>query len=373
MTPSLQSASFNVEAAVSRVRAASSVPDPKFELEAEDFSSSGSELPVVTFSISQLIELGGKRRARKLLAESERELARIDANLAAVEIRNLVRVRYAEAVAGQSNAHATKAAVELAQAVVDVISLQVAEGERPRVDLTRAEIVLAEAEMEKRQTDFSKEAAFFSLSTLWGTTPEFEAVAEFQPQQEVLDLAGLMVKMEGGVLSGIWNSELEVTRSHLAIEKSLRIPDLIFSAGYRKYDATGSKTAVAKLSLVIPIFNGNRANVLAAQHQVFSATANRMAAIQEARAALTQAHRGFSSRNVEVNTLKEEILPKAESVAQLMKEGYQEGKFSLLELLEAQKTLAFARARYHEAIKEYQISASELARLIEPATTSTIQ
>lgn len=369
--PGIRGASANLDAALAYERVASKLPDPRLELESEDLSSSGPEIPIYTFSLIQLIELGGKRGARREVATRKHALAQIEAARTLTDIRSKVHIRYAEAVARQSSARASQASLELARATVEAISVKVDVGERPFIDLARAQIAFADATIEYRQAELDKNAAFSHLASLWGSIPEFSVVSETQPFQEVLDLSSLLELLNSSALSQSWEAELAIIRSQLAVEASQRVPDITLSTGLRKYETTGSKTAVVKLSLAIPLFNGNRARTAAARFQVFGAEAYRDEVSQLARIQVIEAHRKASSINVEVAVLKDEILPKAETVAALMKEGYQEGKFSLLELLDAQYVLARSRARLANAILEYQISTAELARLIEPATFST--
>jgi cobalt-zinc-cadmium efflux system outer membrane protein len=55
-------------------------------------------------------------------------------------------------------------------------------------------------------------------------------------------------------------------------------------------------------------------------------------------------------------------------VASLVEEGYSAGKFSLLELLDAQRALATARMRFHAAVRDYHGATAAIYRLTAPAT-----
>ncbi len=65
----------------------------------------------------------------------------------------------------------------------------------------------------------------------------------------------------------------------------------------------------------------------------------------------------------EAQALKNEVLREAESAYESIFEGYREGKFSLLDVLDAQRTVFDADSQYVQALKSYHFSLADVERL----------
>ena len=64
--------------------------------------------------------------------------------------------------------------------------------------------------------------------------------------------------------------------------------------------------------------------------------------------------------------LRNKILPTAQKAFRVAKSGYEKGKFPYLEVLDAQRTLFDARARYHTALKQYHIARANIELITTP-------
>jgi cobalt-zinc-cadmium efflux system outer membrane protein len=76
------------------------------------------------------------------------------------------------------------------------------------------------------------------------------------------------------------------------------------------------------------------------------------------------------STQAEIQTLRSEILPGAESAWQAAVTGFELGKFSFLETLDAQRTLLQARAQYLRALSELYRTTSDIDRLLGSSSSS---
>ncbi|HMY61289.1 MAG TPA: TolC family protein, partial [Nitrosomonas sp.] len=66
----------------------------------------------------------------------------------------------------------------------------------------------------------------------------------------------------------------------------------------------------------------------------------------------------------EINILRNEILPGAKSAFNVMRRGYELGKFGLLELLDSQRVLFQNQLLYVRALANYQRLMNDIERLI---------
>ena len=66
----------------------------------------------------------------------------------------------------------------------------------------------------------------------------------------------------------------------------------------------------------------------------------------------------------EVTTLKNEILPDAEKAFKMIKEGSMRGRFTMLDVLDAERTFFQMQSQYIRAITDFQIAKIEIEHLI---------
>ncbi|MEP0547690.1 MAG: TolC family protein [Rhodothermales bacterium] len=362
-SPHLRAARLELEAREALARQAGRFSNPVLDAEAENIGATGPEQGVVTVALAQLVELGGDRAARRRLATREADLAAADLALARTERSALARSRYAEAVAAQARLGLALASAHLTRATLVATAEQVEAGDRSPVDETRAEVALAIAQAEATQAQAERTAAFVRLAALWTESPDFDAVAALPPPEPVPAFDVLAGPLRQSAALAVWDVETARREVAVDLEKARRIPDVTVSAGYRRFTATGGGAAVVGLAVPLPVFDRNGGAVAAARARLQAADAEREVALVEARSALAEAHGALTASFAEATAFRIEVLPRAEDVAARIEEGYEAGKFSLLDVLDAQRTLAAARVRYADALAAYHTAAADVERL----------
>ena len=118
------------------------------------------------------------------------------------------------------------------------------------------------------------------------------------------------------------------------------------------------------LSLELPIFDQNRAQIARAEYLRDFARANEDALLlevmQETRSALRRVQTAWTL----AADYRDKFLPLVQNNLELAREAYRGGKLSLLAVLEAQKSLLAARARYLEALRDGAVALTELERAV---------
>ena len=69
--------------------------------------------------------------------------------------------------------------------------------------------------------------------------------------------------------------------------------------------------------------------------------------------------------------MRYDVVPAAELAYGAAREGYREGKFGFLEVLDAQRTLFEAKGQYIDALSEYHAARADTERLIGQPLHST--
>jgi cobalt-zinc-cadmium efflux system outer membrane protein len=142
------------------------------------------------------------------------------------------------------------------------------------------------------------------------------------------------------------------------------VPDLELSAGYRSLPETGDRTWLLGLSLPLPLFDRNQGALAEAQALVSRSEADVRRQEIELDSRLAGAFTTTGLARERALTLRERILPAAESAFQEIKAGYERGRFSYVDLLEARRAWAESRQAEVEARLQYHLALAETEFLL---------
>lgn len=370
-SPELIALAAAARAAQEALRQAKAFANPELGLEAEDF---GGTLPANapsqrTFSISQRIEWPGKRSARVDAAQravllAAREIERRRRDLLAEADR-----RFAEILGAQERLAIAEENVETAREVTAAVSALVAAGEVSPIEEARAQSDEALAVIDRSEAERKVELARRALAQLWGeghiSAPA--AVGRFAETTDVPDLDAALAAVADLPDFAHWDAQIMRQEALYTLAKRQNLPDLALSIGTRSYGGSGERAYVAGIAVPIPLwtqFAGARAEASARVDQVKH---ERRAEEARIRVALVAAHRIVTQAIDEARSLRQDVLPRALTVYEALNEGYRRGKFRLLDLIEARRTLAQTRVRYVDAQVRLSVADAELRRLLPAA------
>lgn len=340
-------------------------PNPEVGVEAENLGGQGDykgfDSAEITYGLTQMIELGGKRSARKQAADKDYEIAGYNYESARLDITRDVTIAYAEAVAAQEEVAIAEEQKKLASDIFDSVSRRVDAAAEPLIQRSKAEVARASADIAFNNAVRELETAKKKLSSLWGATNEsyrldssaFFGIETPKPTQEEYlspDIARL-------------DAEIERARANYNLERAAVIPDPSLTVGVRDFRDTGDQAFIVGISLPIPVWDANRGNITKAREEVAVSEADRETALLERNTELVSASQELLTAYEEAESLKTTILPAAEKAFSLSRQGYQAGKFPYLEVLDAQRTLFEARSQFNKALKDYHSRRAEVERL----------
>jgi cobalt-zinc-cadmium efflux system outer membrane protein len=150
----------------------------------------------------------------------------------------------------------------------------------------------------------------------------------------------------------------------VALEEARRIPNVTANGGARRHNETEDTALIMQLSLPIPVFDRNQGALLAARYQLAKAGEDRRTAEARVLSELASTYAELSSAFAEAIALQTDVVPGAQRAFEAFREGYRQGKFGLLEVLDAQRTLFEAKGRYLEALTAYHQAGADMERLI---------
>ena len=170
-------------------------------------------------------------------------------------------------------------------------------------------------------------------------------------------------------MNHVLNSAPRPYRSRLREEQAQETRERILDATGRVMAAgiaTVSIPAVAReagVSIPLPLFKRNQGRIAGAEARIRKAEFEADAVRNDLLLHLTEAYRTFAVAQERVGVYRDEILPKADRALSQTNEGYKQGKFSFLDVLDSQRTLAEARIAYAAGVADLNVAVAELEKL----------
>ncbi|WP_440568620.1 TolC family protein [Stenotrophomonas sp. STK17_22] len=169
------------------------------------------------------------------------------------------------------------------------------------------------------------------------------------PQQQLLE-------SQAGVLTARRNVALAAAR-----------PDVSVGLGIRRLEATKDSGLVMSVSVPLGSRKRSAYSVSEVDHELSALSARRQAQAVELQQELFDIYQQLRQAQLEVESVRERQLPKAEAALKQSRRGFEEGRFSYLALGQAQKTLFDLREREVEAAARYLRLLVEADRLTASA------
>lgn len=336
-------------------------PNPELAYSQED---TRRETRSMTLQWNQSIEIGGKREARMKAAGHGRELARAELEAAQAGLRADVRTAFANVLAGQQRVQLHQKTLEIAGSARDAAAKRVLAGKVAPLEETKARVAESSAELALAQARSGLRVARQQLAALWGAQPAAfgSAVGELA-QLPVLPDEGLMLeKLEHSPQMLRAQQAVFQARSVAELERAKRLPDPSVSLGMKRAQEVGRNQLVVGISVPLPILDSNRGNQLQALRLADKAEDELLATRQQMYAQLQQQREQLQSSRAQAEQLAQQVLPAAESAYEVAAKGFALGKFSYLEVLDAQRTLAEARSLYLEQLVATHQAAADITR-----------
>jgi cobalt-zinc-cadmium efflux system outer membrane protein len=143
----------------------------------------------------------------------------------------------------------------------------------------------------------------------------------------------------------------------------MRIPDLALAGGFEYSNAEQVTSYRLGLAFPIPLFDRNQGGLLEAQSNVLQAEKEREAVTVGVLAELAEAFQVLVISHDEAITLRNDVLPAAEKALEGSRDGFSMGKYSHIEVIDAQRTLFGLKLQHLEALVAYHSARADVERL----------
>ena len=343
LSPLITAARAELAAEQGRARQAGLSPNPEANLQSENIAGSGPYggfgAAETTFSIGQRLELGGKRRTRAAAAQAMVKAAELRLGVAQADLAQEVRARYADALYADARLALAREAAERAEGLAEIATTLVDAGREPPLRALRARTASQEAASAVLIARAEAAAAHRALSALWSDPqPTLELV-----EQEFERLSPASIDPTVALDVRLADAERVAAEAAIERERAVARPDLTIQAGVRRFEQTGDQALVVGFTAPIPIRDRNQGNVAVARADAMAAEARQRLALVRAIRLVRDAEAALAAANARLGVLQAKTVPQAEEAVRLSRDGFQAGKFSLLDVLDAQGALSAAR------------------------------
>ena len=375
----LAAARRDVKAGASGVRSASALSNPNL-IFAPSLSGGGggSDTELI---VSQPLEINGTRTARRGVASARQRQIINEGRVLLNDIVFNVQTAYLELVRGREQVALSRDAVTLAQQLDRLTQRQVELGSRPAIEATQTRIELTRAREQEAIAEAAVQVREAALNVLLDHPASDSIGAVALPNQDKLPPLPSLTDSEALALARrpeipAAQAGADIFRQEGRLARAEGVPDL--APQFRADSVTrGVQNAGFGVGISLPFIDyGSRKNRLRQTEESARAEAERVAAIQaEIRAEVAEAV-AQSVAAAAIRILARDVRDDSRHLLNASRIGYEEGKTSLLAVLDAQRTYRatetdYLNAQTNDALSRARWERATAAALAEFSAAAT--
>ena len=350
---------YSIDIAEANLRAARVFPDPELSVSYENNQNWNLQMGYsVSAELSYTLELGGKRRARIRVAQSEKELT---GALLEDFFRNLhadATIAYLTALKQQRICEIQSSSYQRMRSLALSDSIRFRLGAIPEVDARQSKLQAAAQLNDLYASRGDLQEIMLQLLLLQGhnhtDVPDSIAGELSYPQQDI-DLSVLVATAQNNradLQAALKSKELSQNNLHLA--KANRIIDLGLNigGGYSSQvlneiaPAPAFNGITAGITIPLKFSNANNSALRAARLVALQSEKHYEAIEQQITSEVTRAYNRYKTACLQVEHFNTGILNEAETILEKKIYSYERGETAILEVLNAQRTCNDTQAIY---------------------------
>jgi len=373
--PKLAAAGRDIGIAAGKHVQAGAIPNPEVSFDLDNAFGTGGYRGLrsseTTLQIGQLIELGGKRDARIRAASAEVESARWERTAVRLEILSDTAVAFFNVLGGQRKLQIFDARIAALNRLTPLLQRRVDAGASSPGEIARAEVAADLVRAERERARAALAIARRELTILMGSNSVDFAyvVGDLGKVARPPSFPTVLRGLDGNPQLIRWTAIRAQRDAELLSARLKPIPDLKIGLGWKHIRATtdlGSRSDDAVrlgASIPIPVWDQNLGNIGAAEAARAKVEAERAANKAALILTLAKAYDTLAGALREIDVLRTSAIPNAQRAADAIESGYSQGRFTLLEVLDAQSTVSEAALRELDALASFHTSVATIEGL----------
>lgn len=372
--PRLEIAERNIGMADGRRQQANKLPNPTIGFEVDNFAPGNSDVvggAETTLMLSQLIELGGKRDARVAAALGDYDAMRWEREATRLELLSETTLAFIEALSSLRRGQILERQAAALERLVPLMQRRSEAGASSPSEVTRTQAAVGMTRLERERARLAFAVARRTLASLMGMDlPDFTSVGgDWGRTVRPATLDTLIKAIDDNPQLMRWTAVRAQRDGELLIARLKPVPDITASVGWRYYDENSASAIRLGLSMPIPVFDRNRGGIREAQENSQKVHAERAANRFTLISVVAGAHDTAASQLQQLDLIRRTILPAARQTLATIEAGYGQGRFTVLEILDAYRAVAEAELTEHEALASFHSAVATIEGLIAtPAT-----
>lgn len=357
---------YDVSIAEAAVVASRVFPDPEIEFLLHAFEDSDNGFrPTIEIEMEIPLELFGKRRYRIREAQAEAYAQRAQLEDFLRYLRADAGKVFAQALLQQALISRMNIILDELQQLVDANSARYDAGEIGRMDLLQTKLELNNYKAEVFEAKAEYNEIISDVYYLIGGIPEDSLILkgnlDIDPPLFVYEeIKQKTLNTRADILFA--ERMVQASEHSVSLARAERLPDISLMGGFNNEDVHGIRAAY--VGLVIPLkFSGfNRGEFEIAYNQREQSKLMLEATLLDAEIQLKATYNNFLMMLEKKSLFTESILIDAETVIDAAVYSYERGEASLLEVLEAQRTMNEIYMNYYEALLQYSKAVIDLSK-----------
>jgi cobalt-zinc-cadmium efflux system outer membrane protein len=367
--PRLTVAERDIGIAAGRQIQAGALPNPEASFELDNAFGSGAYRGLTsaetTLQLSQLIELGGKRDARVAAAVAEADSARWQRLALRLEIASETATAFLNVLSGQRRVQIYDTQIRAFDRLLPLLQRRVDAGASSPAEISRAQVAgdLVRAERERARTGIAiarrELAAHMGANAVdfgdvagdlirTGSPPAFATIVKgLDRHPQLVRWLAVRAQRDAELLS----ARLKAT------------PDVRVSGGWRHYRDTDDNAVRLGVSVTLPVWDQNLGGVTEAREARAKADAEYAAAKSALILTLGRAYETLTGALRELEPLHGSAIPNVRKTIETIESGYAQGRFTLLDVIDAQNAATQAAIREQEALVNFHTAVATLEGL----------
>jgi cobalt-zinc-cadmium efflux system outer membrane protein len=369
-SPVLKAYGYEARVAEAQILQAGIRPNPEISLGVENFLGTGAMSGVkgleTTLQLSQVIDLGGSISQRVATAQSARTLANADYEINRLDVLAEVGRRYIEAAADDAKLISARQAREVGESAVSAVQKRVDAALSSPIDLYKARTALGLLQIREEHAEHELIAHRRHLAAALG-----QSIDDFGPIRanllhlpEVPEFESLAIRLENSPVLARYSAEARWRTAQIGLAQSLRRAGATFSGGLKRNEASDSFGLVAGISIPLAVREANVGNIREARERRDQTKAASEARRLELQATLFEVYQEMIHARTVVTILTQDLIPAAQQTLDLANAGYSQGRFSILDLLDAQKSLLELKQMLITSATTFHLHLIEIERLL---------
>ncbi len=348
--------------ALAGLKIAGQLPNPTISF------AGARDLPHESLLWDQPIELGGKRGRRKAVAEEEQKAAENDITIFSRQLRHRTREAFYHALLSREQTRQSKAALDLAVRIHDVVQQRFDAGDVAQIEVIQAEVEAARAAADYEATVQAGKIADALLAALLNRALDralsIAGHLEVLPKTDTLQsLTETALRSNADVLRT--TQEMQIEQRRLELAKALRIPNLDLQAGVDLNAQPDFQVGPrGQIAVALPLFSHGQGEVAQSSARLEMFRLALQAQKNNASVQVIAAYYDYLAKVRQAGQFGEQIVPKTEKLEAMAEDSYRSGKSNLLVLIDAQRRLNETRKAYLDSLFAAQSSLAVLEEVV---------